>query len=83
MTPWTWASILILTSVILPGAIAVRGHIPARFVAVQLMGSLATVLLVLLTFAVDQSSFIDLALGLSLVSVPGTLLFALFLERWL
>ena len=36
-----------------------------------------------MTFAFDQSSFIDLALTLALLTLPGTLVMALFLERWL
>jgi len=43
----------------------------------------ATVLLALATFAFDQSSFIDIALCLALLTLPGTLVLALFLERWL
>jgi multisubunit Na+/H+ antiporter MnhF subunit len=36
-----------------------------------------------MTFAFDQPALIDLALALALLSLPGTLLLSLFLERWL
>jgi multisubunit Na+/H+ antiporter MnhF subunit len=51
-----------------------------------LLASLAlmpTLILVLMTFAFDQSSFIDLPLALALLALPGTLAMTLFLERWL
>ena len=54
-----------------------------RFVALQVLIAAATVILVLLSFALDQSSFIDLPLAFALLSLPGSLLMALFLERWL
>ena len=46
-------------------------------------GGVATILLALVTFVFDQSSFIDIALCLALLTLPGTLVLALFLERWL
>ncbi len=64
-------------------AVAGRGDSATRFVALQMIGSVATLVLTVLSFALDQSSFIELPLALALVSLPGTLLLALFLERWL
>nr|WP_321984660.1 hypothetical protein [uncultured Lichenicoccus sp.] len=43
----------------------------------------AVLCLELITFACDQSAFIDLPLRLALLTLPGTFLLALFLERWL
>jgi multicomponent Na+:H+ antiporter subunit F len=40
-------------------------------------------LLVLASFAFDQDSLIDLPLTLVVLSLPGTLMYALFIERWL
>ena len=48
-----------------------------------LAGGVATILLALLTFVFDRSSFIDIALCLALLTLPGMLVLALFLERWL
>ncbi len=40
-------------------------------------------ILTLLTFATDQASVTDLALTQVLLNLPGTLLMAVFLERWI
>jgi multisubunit Na+/H+ antiporter MnhF subunit len=64
-------------------AAALRGRLGERFVAVQLASGLSIPMLVLMTFAFDQSALIDLALALALLSLPGTLLLAMFMERWL
>jgi multicomponent Na+:H+ antiporter subunit F len=64
--------------------VAAARRLPAmRFIALQMLIALATVVLVLLSFALNQSSFIDLPLALALLSLSGSLLMALFLERWL
>jgi multisubunit Na+/H+ antiporter MnhF subunit len=64
-------------------AAALRGRLGERFVAVQLASGLAIPMLVLMTFAFDQSALIDLALALALLSLPAALLLAMFMERWL
>jgi multicomponent Na+:H+ antiporter subunit F len=40
-------------------------------------------ILTLLAFATDQASITDLALTLVLLNLPGTMLLAVFLERWI
>lgn len=55
----------------------------ARLVAVSFTTSIASLLLVATSFAFDQPASIDLALALALLSLPGTLLLAMFEERWL
>ncbi len=77
------ALLALLPAFALPVATALRGDMGRRFVAVQLAVALAVPMLVLMTFAFDQSALIDLALALALLSLPGTLLVAVFLERWL
>lgn len=83
MTVWMLATIGLVPPAAAAMASALRGTVGNRLVAVQLATALSTVLLALMTFAFDQSSFIDLALTLSLLTLPGTLLITLFLERWL
>ena len=61
---------------------ALRGGSGDRLAAIQLASSVFTIVLAVMTFAFDQSSFIDLALAVPLLTVPGTLAFTLFLERW-
>jgi len=60
-----------------------HGTLAHRLVAVELASSFAVLLLIALSFAFDQASSIDLALTLALLTLPGTLLLAVFAERWL
>lgn len=83
MTPWMLAVLALLPALAVPVAAACRGGTAGRLVAVQLATSIATMILVLMTFAFDQSAFVDLPLALALLALPGTLVMALFLERWL
>ena len=67
----------------LPLFVAFRGRTGDRLIAVQVAAAVSTLILVLMSFAFDQTSYIDLALTLVLLSWPGTLILAQFLERWL
>jgi multicomponent Na+:H+ antiporter subunit F len=83
MSPWWLASLALVVPLGVPMVVAGSGKSMARFVALQLVSSLTMIILILLSFALDQSSFIDLPLGLALLSLPGVLAMAIFLERWL
>jgi multisubunit Na+/H+ antiporter MnhF subunit len=83
MTIWLAAVVAFLIAFAVPVLAAARGGAGGRFVAVQMGTAIATPLFVLMTFAFDQPALIDLALALALLSLPGTLLLSLFLERWL
>lgn len=80
---WTFATLCLLPPLAVAVLLAGRGEVRHRFVALSLASSLATFLLVMLSFVLDQPSSIDLALALAMLILPGTLLFALFEERWL
>lgn len=80
---WVAATAALLPPFGVTVAACLRGTIAQRFAASQLATTLAVFLLVLLTFAIDQPSSIDLALGLVLLALPGSLLVAVFVERWL
>lgn len=83
MNPYLIAVLALLPAFAIPLWGACRSATGSRLVAVQLAAAVAAPILVLMTFAFDQSSFIDLPLSLALLSLPGTLVLALFLERWL
>lgn len=86
MTPallWTMALCALLPPLGLAVAAALRGTIAQRFAASQLATTVAVFALVLTTFAIDQPSSIDLAITLALLGLPGSLLVAVFVERWL
>lgn len=80
---WEAAAAGLLAAFALACLALARGDVPHRLAALPLAGTLASLTLAALGFADDQSATIDLALVLALLSVPGTLLFALFEERWL
>ena len=83
MTSWMLAAVALLPALTIPAVAACRGGTAARLVAVQLATSVTAMLLALTTFTFDQSPSIDLALTLTLLTLPGTLIIALFVERWL
>jgi hypothetical protein len=59
------------------------GSAANRLVAVQLATVLTCLSGFVFSFASDQPSIVDLFLALGLLSLPGSLLMAHFLERWL
>jgi len=83
MTGWELAATALVPAFAIPAVAACRGGTGSRLAAIQLGSSVFTILLAVMTFAFDQSPFIDLALAVPLLTVPGTLAMALFLERWL
>ena len=83
LNAWLVATILLLPPLAVPVVVALRSSVNHRLAAIQIAGTLTTLMLATMTFAFDQGSFVDLALGAALLGVPGTLLFALFMERWL
>jgi len=83
MNVWLAAVLALLPPLAMAGTVALRAGSADRLVAVQLATSISILILVLMSFAFDQPSFIDLPLTLAFLSLPGTLVFAHFLERWL
>ncbi len=83
MNVWLIALLAMLPPLCVPLWTAVRGDLGNRLVAIQLGSVVASLILVLMSFALDESFLVDLPLTLSLLTLPGTLMFTLFLERWL
>ncbi|MDP4024184.1 monovalent cation/H+ antiporter complex subunit F [Methylobacterium sp. NEAU 140] len=83
MSVWTAAMLALLPPLALATALAWRGRPGQRFAAFQVATTVTVAILTLFTFASDQASLIDLALTLVLLNLPGTLLLAVFLERWI
>lgn len=80
---WLIASIALLPPLLVSVVAAGMRPIGERLVAVELAASLAVVLLIMLSFVFDQPSSIDPALALALLTLPGSVILALFQERWL
>ncbi|ATR21607.1 hypothetical protein HVPorG_00907 [Roseomonas mucosa] len=80
---WLLALGALVPAFAVPAAMAIRGRVGSRLVAAQLALSVATLILVAMSFAFDLPSIIDLPFALVLLSLPGTLVMTIFLERWL
>jgi multicomponent Na+:H+ antiporter subunit F len=80
---WLFAAIGMLPPLFAALFAAGRGMIVHRFLGLELATSLIIAMLAMLSFAFGQASSTDLALTVALLSLPGTLVFALFVERWL
>ncbi|HWG46819.1 MAG TPA: monovalent cation/H+ antiporter complex subunit F [Gemmataceae bacterium] len=83
MNPWLAGTGVLLAALIPCGIVAVRAKAMDRLVAVELAGTITTLILVALAQALGRPAVFDLALALALLSVPAALVFAHFLERWL
>ena len=83
MTDWTLAALALIGPLVIATVAAGRGNPAARLVAIQLASTVGILMALALTFVDDQSSSTDLALTLALLTLPATLLYALFEERWL
>lgn len=83
MTPWLIAFLLFIPPLGIAAYRALSGRSAQRLVATELSVCIAILMLVLASFAWPHDGLIDLALALGLLTVPGTLLFTHFLERWL
>lgn len=83
MSPWLLAFLLCLPPFGVAAYHALSGRAMKRLVAVELAAGFGTLMLVLAAFAWPHDGVIDLALALGLLSVPATLAYTHFLERWL
>lgn len=83
VSPWLAAVIALLPPLAVAFWVGLRAGTADRLVALELAAALSVLILVLMSFAFDQPSFIDVPLTIAFLSLPGTLVFAHFLERWL
>lgn len=83
MTVWSIGVWGLLPAFAVPVIAAMRGNVAARIVALQLATALAITLLMVMSFALDQPSYLSLAAALAIVNVAGTLVVAATVERWL
>ncbi len=83
MNLWLITALALLLAFLPCGWVLARGRTMERFVAMQMAGTLTTLILLLLARGFGQPTFSDLALAFALLSFPASLLFAHFFERWL
>lgn len=82
MNEWLAAAILVLLGLFPCGIVVARAKPAERLIAIEMAGMISSTALLLLAKGSNRPSFVDLALTLAIVSIPGTLLFAHYLERW-
>jgi multicomponent Na+:H+ antiporter subunit F len=80
---WLAGALALLLGFLPCGWLALVGSMTDRIVAAQIATVLTSLVLLLVAAGTSYSSFGDLALTLVVLSLPGTLVFAHFLERWL
>ncbi|HEX4129193.1 MAG TPA: monovalent cation/H+ antiporter complex subunit F [Pirellulales bacterium] len=83
MNAWLIAATALVPGLLACGWIGSRAATMDRLVALELAGSLMPLVVVLLAEGYARPSLYDLALTLAVLSLPGTIVFAHFLERWL
>ncbi len=83
LSPWLIGAAALLLGLFGCLAAALRREPLSRLIALELAGVQATLALALLAAASGRSEMLDVALLLALLSFPGGLVFARFLERWL
>lgn len=83
MSIWLMATGVLLLALLPCAIVAFRSEVVDRLIAVELAGTITALLILTLAQGLGRSSIFDLALALAALSVPGTLVYAHFLERWL
>lgn len=83
MNVWTWAAAAFLISFVPCGVMVFRGRLEDRLAGLEIMGTLVTLELVLLSEGFHRVPFLDLPLTLAILSFGGGMVFARFIQRWL
>ena len=83
MNAWLIASLALLVGLVPCGVVVLRGTPMDRLVALEIAGTVNTLILLMLAQGLHRPPFFDLALVLALLSFAGGMVYARFLERWL
>lgn len=83
MTVWLAAAVALLPPLGVAIWVAISDRLADRLVGASFAAAVAGQAMVTLSFAFDQVSILDLPLTLAFLSLPGTLLLAVFMERWM
>jgi multicomponent Na+:H+ antiporter subunit F len=82
LNEWLIAAFVFLLALIPCGVVCIRGGPVDRLIAFELAQVVAVLVFLVLAQGMGQDAFFDLGLLLAILSFPGSLLFARFLERW-
>jgi multisubunit Na+/H+ antiporter MnhF subunit len=81
MNVWLWGATALLVGIVPCGWIAMRATRIDALVALELAGTVATLVLVLLSEGFDRASYMGVPVVLAFLSLVGSLLIARFLGR--
>lgn len=82
MNAWLWAAAALMVLGVAPALLlASTGSAMSRLVGLEVASSLVVVALLLLAQGYGRTSYVDVALVLSVLSFTGTLVFVRFLGR--
>ena len=81
MNAWLIGALALLPGVLACVWVCARSDVIAGLAALELAGTLSTVVLIMLAEGIHRQPFIDLALVLAVMSLIGSLAFARLLER--
>jgi multicomponent Na+:H+ antiporter subunit F len=82
LNEWLIVAFVFLLALIPCGVVCIRGGPVDRLIAFELAQVVAVLVFLVLAQGMGQDAFFDLGLLLAILSFPGSLLFARFLERW-
>lgn len=83
MNLWLAVGVVFVLGLLICGFVVCRGRrITEALVGLQVAGTFAVAILMVMAEAFQRPSFFDLALALVAVSLPGILVYAYFIERW-
>ena len=82
MNAFLWTAAAMVALLVPCGALAVRGSVLDRVVALQLGSAIGTLALLVMAEGFNRSVYVDLALVFGLSSFAATLAIVRFLERW-
>jgi multisubunit Na+/H+ antiporter MnhF subunit len=81
---WLVAATVLLLGLVPCGWVLLRGRLDDALVAVELVSTLVTLVLLLLAEGFHRSSYFELSLVLAALSFVGALIFVRFIgDRWL
>lgn len=83
MSMWLMAAAALLLGLVPCGIACLRGDIGARLVALELVGVVSVLVVLLVAVESPVTTNVDVAIVLAFVAFVGGLVFARFLERWL
>jgi multisubunit Na+/H+ antiporter MnhF subunit len=83
VNPWLIAALIIAATIAASGTLCMRGALMERLVALEVVGVLTTLLIVVFAELFKRPELMDLAIATGLLGFGGGLVFLRFFERWL